>query len=267
MRVTDFYPKEFADELLRIAKIDKDWCKWEFLNDKEYHIDMRAPIARQMYRFARNGPEMFGAWAASRWLLDGPKLFRSTKAQQQAMEKVDVNILLEEYSQPYPAIMVELDYPPFVSSLCFWNVNILVCSLHTKDHQNEIVTTVAKTDRAMELSLLEFDDECKFQAASASMALRIACNCCLALSHYGCHLDYLLPKEVESDKRLGKEQSERGERARSRLKLATTSRRRLFSLSSLEKGPLGHAIARAESFAQKTYFSTASFGSLRPFRR
>ena len=50
--------------------------------------------------------------------------------------------------------------------------------------------------------------------------MRIAVNSCLALTHYGNHLNYLFPKELERDRQLASEDSERGRRARARIKLA-----------------------------------------------
>ena len=58
--------------------------------------------------------------------------------------------------------------------------------------------------------------------AIAGRALRVAVNSCLALVNYGCHKEKLFPKQVENDRRLAQEKSERGEKARERLKLAVS---------------------------------------------
>ena len=218
MRPSELFPEILIDELLRLARLDRDWCYWTGLADNTYSCNAKFPtFLRKLWK---SGADAFAMKATSIWLVDGPKVFKPTKEQCLALEHVNVNLLLEDYTQPYPAILIQLDYPPFTNVLCYKEEKILVCVLHTGDHLNDITTTVARTDCFVEDSLVKFDEDCKADAKTAAAALRVACNACLALSNYGCHAKYLFPKEAERDRRLAKESTDRGKRAKDRLRLA-----------------------------------------------
>jgi hypothetical protein len=53
--------------------------------------------------------ELMWLWTLSRLFMAGPKLFRPTVEQCEAMCQVDIDIPVTEYRQPYPVIMYE--YP------------------------------------------------------------------------------------------------------------------------------------------------------------
>ncbi len=221
MRPTDLFPQILIDELLRLYRLDPEWVRWEYLPDDHYQAS--CVQTTQLRKFWSSGADAFAQFAASVWLANGPKVFIPTLEQCQALEQVAVNLRKEDYSQPYPALLVVLPkdrYAPFTNVLCHNQGTILSCVLHSHNHLHDITTTVARQDTLIEESLQKFDADCAANGPTAGLALRVACNSCLALSHYGNHLDYLFPKEVERDKRLGRERSERGERARSRIPLA-----------------------------------------------
>lgn len=220
MRITDIYPNELVAELVRLYRLDKNWILLRHNKDESYGVECRHQT--WLKGAIANSAGALAMWAASHWLGGGPKLFRPSKDQCKAMEQIAVNLTLEEFSMPYPALMVELDYPPFNSCLVFKTKDIMICSLHSADHVDDICTTIAvnKPDHEVEKSLQKFDDDCKELAPQAALALRVACNCCLALTHYGNHLSYLFPKEVARDVKLASEKSERGKRAVDRIQTA-----------------------------------------------
>lgn len=221
MRPTDLMPKVMMEELLRVVKADRNWLKWKRLEGDTYTAEcVEDTWLRKLWI---KGSDAFSMWAYSIWLVDGPKIFRPTTEQAKALEQVEVNLTLADYSQPYPALLVVLPkglYDPFTSVLCHKSESMLTCALTSVDRQHDITTTVARWNSDIEESLQSYDEDCQELSSICSRALRVACNSCLALSSYGSHLEYLFPKDVESDRRLAKERTERGERARQRLPLA-----------------------------------------------
>lgn len=230
MRPTDFMAKPFINELIRLARLDRNWIEIEMLNDNEYRarFKQRTPLIA----LCKHGGEGFGMLVTSLWLVDGPKVFIPTPAQCEALEHVEVNLKIEEYSQPYPALAVQLPpdrYGPYKLVIVGHNPQqqYLCATLHTmkyvdKDGSSDDITTTVKSDGKMiEESLARFDPDCQHHGSVAHLALRVAVNSCLALVHYGCHDQYLFPKEAENDRRLARENSERGERAQGRLRMAS----------------------------------------------
>jgi hypothetical protein len=218
MRPTDIIPKTIIDELLRLAKLDRNWAR--VTNVRNTQCDIAYYQDTWLRSMITAGSEALGLKATSIWLLDGPKIFRPSKEQCAALENINVNLTVQEYSQPYPSILIEVDYPPFHSVLCYQETDVLAFVLNSKDHLNDISTTIVNSSDLMEVALNTYDNDCESLQDPSIRALRVACNSCLALSHYGNHIDFLYPKEVQTDRRLAKENSERGERARRRLNLA-----------------------------------------------
>lgn len=222
-RVTDIFPRKLIDELIRLARLDRDWV--EITPGDGPAFKARSRHETWLRPFVQRGADVAGMWATSIWLADGPKVFRPTLAQCQALENVEVRLNFEDYEQPYPALMVELpdsgDYKPFTDVICFQSENLLVFALRTPGNVDDIVTTIARySNRGMiEESLRRYDEDCSGLQVVAARALRVAINSCLALVGHEIATGYLFPKEVENDRRLAGEKTERGERARGRLPL------------------------------------------------
>ena len=237
----DLAPAVLRQELLRLGRLDPNWVKWTPLNDGKQSYAATSTAATWVKKLWKSGADAFSMWGLSVWLAEGPKVFRPTPAQCEAMENIEVKLTLEEYAQPYPALLVELprqeqrrwidgdgviqtapgtNYGPFLSVLCFRSEHLVSCTLHSVNHENDITTTIAVDGRPMEISIQKYDEDVIGLASGAARALRVAINSCLALVNYGCHKGYLFPKQAENDQRLAGEQSERGRRARERLKLA-----------------------------------------------
>lgn len=225
--ISDVLPKMLQEELLRLATLDRQWFTWSYLdNPLPDHPEQRAYSGRAnqptwVSKIWRRGSDGFSMHAFSIWLVDGPKIFRPTKEQCTALEQVSVNLHLGDYRQPYPAILIDLpdsSYEPFHAVLCHHsrsdNGDMITVILLSRDHENDITTTVADyQNEHIEQSLVRFDADCSELATTASQALRVATNCCLAMTNFGTVKDYLYPKEVQNDLRLAKEDSERGVKA------------------------------------------------------
>ncbi len=217
-KVSDLVPQILADELLRLARLDRNWAEWHRIDGgPQYSIRTKFPT--WIRRGWKTGADGFAAWGVSIWLIDGPKVFRPTVDQCKAMEQIEVRLELSEYSQPYPALLVDLPtgYEPFTSVLCFKTGDMLSCNLNSPEGKDDITTTIAVDGRPIEVSIQRFDDDCAILAEAAGRALRVALNSCLALSSYGHTADFLYPAEATSDLRLAKEDTERGHRARKRV--------------------------------------------------
>ena len=223
-RVTDIIPnKEFVAELVRLASIDRNWVEIKLGEGSAFQAKSRHET--WLKSFMQRGGDITGIWALSVWLADGPKVFRPTLVQCQALEHVEVRLNFEDYAQPYPAILIDLpksdDYAPFTNVICFKSENLIIFSLNTPEHVEDIVTCINRYNGrgTLEESFQRYDGDCDMFQQPASRALRIAANSCLALVGHETATGYLFPKDVESDRRLAQEQTERGERARERLPL------------------------------------------------
>jgi hypothetical protein len=222
-RVTDIFPQNLTDELIRLARIDRNWV--EIIPGEGPSFKAKSRQESWLKPLMKRGADITGLWAASIWLADGPKVFRPTLAQCHALENVEVRLDFEDYAQPYPALMVQLpesgDYKPFTDVICFQSENLLVFSLRTPGNVDDIVTTIARyiNRGTIEESLRRYDEDCSGLQGVAARALRVAVNSCLALVGHEIATGYLFSKEVENDRRLACEKTERGERARGRLPL------------------------------------------------
>lgn len=241
MRVGEMLPKPLIAEFLRLYRKNPEWVQWKDLGNDHYRAQcMEETWLRKLWV---SGADAFNMWACSVWLGQGPKLFKPSQEVQAALANVEVRLHLNDYRQPFPALMVAVDFPPFNAVLCHHSEHLLSACLFTADHEGDITTTIARkqADTVIEHSIVRFDEECRRDAKVASQALRVAINSCLALTHYGCHLNYLFPREVESDRWLAREQTERGERARQRLATAVqvasfAQEVRLYQTTAKERG-------------------------------
>lgn len=226
MRPTAIFPQELIDELLRLYRIDRRWATIEMKDSGEHVEYICLPKYKTwLVNSCQRGADYLGMYSSSIWLGDGPKIFRPSPDLCQALENVDVNLSITDYSQPFPAVLIVLPpgrYGPFTSVLCYHEPGIFVASLFSADHENDIVTTVCERQKEihMEESLRRFDQSFSVDDKNSPPALRVACNACLLLSSHPHTLSFLYPKEVETDQRLSREKTERGDRARKRLPLA-----------------------------------------------
>lgn len=222
MTTADMIHPSVHGELIRLAKLDRGWVQIEVLEDGSYAA--RPKYRTELLKLVRSGADMFSFWAFSVWLADGPKIFRPTPEQCDALEQIAVNVELADYAQPYPALAVELPkgrYGTFRSVICHHAQDgMLSCVTITESNRDDIVTTIHRDGHPIEQSLQTYDDSIDNELGRlCGRALRVAVNSCLALVNFGCHFDYLLKKEAERDRGLAGENSERGERARKRLAL------------------------------------------------
>lgn len=223
-----------------------DLFKWTILEKGRGHIEAQGPchpLIREFINTGRNGHPMTGgdvlAFAAHQsFFQKGPKVFVPSPAQCEALKNVELRLKVEDYAQPYPTLFIIFDWddPYFESCLVHWCPSGIVAVLQSRDPWKEVgpnewvakdvVTSLTSGSEAdLEVGINtwegpEYENVSPEDHASSVLALRIALNSCLALTHYGTHSNYLFPKEVDRDRKLSKEVSNRGFDARQRVKQA-----------------------------------------------
>lgn len=217
MDAIELVPKVLKDELLRLARLDRDWLKIEFLEEGMFQAS--TPYETWIKKLWHSGVDSFSLWATSLYYADGPKVYKPSQETCDALAEIEVKLSLSDYAQPYPVVLVVLPQKigPFKSVLCHKSERVLICVMATDGNTDDVTASISIDGRPMEASIEQFDEGCREHSKLATRVLRIAINACLALANYGCRTEWLRPKERESDERLAREQSERGKRAQERL--------------------------------------------------
>jgi hypothetical protein len=209
---------ELAAELRRLYATDPDWLELIELTGAgyRYRVRQRTWVAQ----FIRAAVEAMSLYAYSCWYGTGPKVFVPTREQQEALAQIDVRLRAEEYSQPFPAILVNVDCPPFNAALVCHRSPTITVAMLTHDNKNDTTTVVSPNQETIDHGLRKFDEDCRTYAAQAHRTARIAINGCLALANYEHRLSHLFPYEHATDAGLAREKTPRGERARARLEIS-----------------------------------------------
>lgn len=238
-RTSLLYDQRLTEELLRLYRTNPEWVRFVNIDDNRYTA--RSVEDTYIKMLATTAVDYFSLHAASVFLGQGPKVFCPSVEQCKALENVEINLSLADYEQPYETLLVVADYPPFNSALCHFRKSIPMLNivLNSEGRQYDITTTIVSVKKDIEDAVTKYDPDCRFTDA-AMLLMRVAINSCLALVNYGHHSKYLFPKEIESDQRLAREKTERGERARKRLSLAVqqvsfSQDIRLHSVSSMHE--------------------------------
>jgi hypothetical protein len=229
------------EELLRLARLDRNWVEWKDLGEGRYCCEAKYPT--WIKHLWTHGADGFSMWALSACLVDGPKVFRPTREQVAALEQIEVRISLEDYAQPYPAVAVLLPerIGPFHTVVCHQTDasagKMLTCVSLSEGHLDDITTTVAAGDSPIEESLQRYDHECAAVAKECGLALRVAVNSCLALANFGCQAAALFPREVESDQRITRKKAGTDADRRARERLAVAPQLLTFAQEVSLRGP------------------------------
>lgn len=230
MRINEYYPRQITEELIRLIREDPDWMqlKLEGENGFRTHIRSKTWLSNALSSGGFSTYDTVSVFTLSHAIGYGCKVFYPTKEQCSIFENVDVNILPGEYSQPFPAMFVMVDMPPFSGCICAQFKDYIVFqtlrkpSVELDKDEDGVVCPIRTSDNIpIEKSISRMFDVPTDISIIVARIFRIACNSCLALSNFGSRAEYFYPKEAESDTRLAKESSARGEKAKNRLSLAT----------------------------------------------
>ncbi len=237
-RVEDVIPwPELLEELTYLANLPQPWLKIVPAEPPTFQVHINCVLPPLVARLHYGGQalrsaerqsvgnlganELCGLLAQSMWLKDGPRVIRPTPEQAESLSHVEINLELGDYEQPFHTVLVETPNNPVFTSitLCRISPDVLILDLHSKGSTDDIVTLIRhEPGRLVEDSLKLVEDDCKSLLPHSIACQRVALNMCLALVNYGNKTEPLLPKQLKEDEGWAKEDTERGARARRRVK-------------------------------------------------
>lgn len=224
--------RALIDELHALAALPRMWADIENtatgtsdpVGWGEFRILMRVGALPPLvaYGTSYRANDLAGMMALTAWLKDAPKIVRPTAEQAESLAQVAVTLELRDLSQPFPAVLVDFRVGPFVACLCYrYSEDILITSLTSHDNRNDIVTLIRHAPgRPVEEFLLKVEDGLEDTVRDSLAAQRIAINLLQSMMTFGCTCAPLQPKQHAEDRVWAKEDSERGRRARVRVREA-----------------------------------------------
>lgn len=247
-RPSDLIPPRMVEELLALYRADPDWVRIE-MDDGEG----RGFVARPRYRTIftagiQDGRDYASVLALSHWLGQGPKIFRPTVEQCQALEEIEVSVTWQDYAQPYPAILIDFPagrYGTVGSMLIYHRPDAGFITFYGRRGTGDadlVRTQPLRRPGPIEDRLKEYEPDCDDVKADAVRANRVAINSCLALTNLGCQSRVLFPKDLENDRHLARERTPRGERARDRVQMAPTLLALSHDVVLHRPAPRAHAV-------------------------
>lgn len=169
-----------------------------------------SPVARDLAQanLASNPHACANVYCTARLLKDGPKVFRPTAEQAEALEQVEVGVPMEAYRQPFPCMAVEfpadwrsrravpdgdgsVTHEPFAVLLAHESAEqaIVVTVLFTSGHAiSEVLRGDSVEDALQEAERAGATGDRSMSAAEnrlSTRAIRAALNALLLLTHYG----------------------------------------------------------------------------------
>jgi hypothetical protein len=199
-RATDLLPRVLVDELRRVGR---DVVAIRAEEPPRYSVSwlVDSPLLR---RTCPTSSDMCGTQVNAAWVNDGPKVVQVSQRMQELLGQVEVRLELKDYEQPFPAVLVELDVPPFTSCLCYrHSSDVLILNLFSVGNADNICCVVRQLPgRMLEESLNILDADCVPLLHASLPTQRIAVNAMLCMVDAGFRRQFALPLEVERDQRL-----------------------------------------------------------------
>jgi hypothetical protein len=228
IRINQLIPDVLISELLRLYKLDPNWCELKDVDELPSRAGSRYTVKPKystwLSKISPEAASWSSNWAISWWLGLGPKMFKPKAEHVRALENVEVNLTLEDFTSPYPSILVDLSpyehLSPFMAVIVTRLPDHLVCTMFSENHMHDVTITIAQTQDYIEASIKHYNNDVTEDHSVLAKVLRVALNSCLALSHFGNHIEYLFPKEVERDKKFASKNNDHSDAARKRIKLA-----------------------------------------------
>lgn len=227
-RPEELLPSHLIDDLEKVVALKDPWMELH-PNDGERTfrsrllVDKLPILLAQILRISENPhQDMAGLLGWGRWFKDGPKLLRPTPEQAESLSQVEINLELKDYSQPYPACFVEYRVGPFLGCLCYrHSPNTLILQLASCGNLDDIVTFIRDQEGVpIETFLNTLDEGCEELLEHSLKVQRVALNLCLAMSNFGHQCSPAFPKALKVDESYAKEEGERGQKARVRVRRA-----------------------------------------------
>ena len=214
-RPEDLIPKIMIEEFRRLAALPIPWATIEELDYPKFKVTPH--VSTWLRGVSTTASDYCSHIAACAWIKDGPKIARVSETLYQLFSKVDVRMELKDFSMPFHTIVVDLPPGKLHKAVLVhrYSSSIMVMMCISHDYENDITTMVRQMPGTfVEASLEKYDDGLQDISDFTCQSLRVSCNMMLALSNFGHQCEAMFPKEVERDRKLGGEQSERGKKAR-----------------------------------------------------
>jgi len=217
---------QLTRELLCLYRKNPHWLTISAEGGNEYRITLHESIALLGF-LPPTGRARALLLALSTWIGQGPKIARPSVEQCRALEQVEVRLSLDEYTQPYPVLAVDLPdglYPPFRAVLLQWLPETPCLGVHvfSTNLTDDISTMIRKDGKPLEASLSVYDATVESHLVPQCLKLqRAAVNLALAMSHFGSTAEYLLPNDVSRDRTVARKHAgtPKGKAAQERLPL------------------------------------------------
>jgi hypothetical protein len=218
-RPSELFPKDLVAEFRRLAALPYPAAELTMLDRPTFQCRwLRNTWLRDV---ASTGADISGMIAAIAWFKEGPKIARASEEEYQALSRVEVRLELKDFTTPFPTMLVDLPPGHLHKAVLIHRhgPEILVCNSISHTFTDDICTVIRQSEEVMDASLGRFYDEITEDVNRQSLeGLRVACNLLLAMTSFGCKTTPIFPHEVVRDEKLARENSERGAKARDRLK-------------------------------------------------
>lgn len=230
-RATDLLPQPMLDVLLPLGRMEPPWLYLEPTgrsgtnNLTEYEFTVRFRVS-PLPTLCHTANDWLTNYLVSRWIAHGPKVARVPPEWSMLLAQIEVRLQVDDLSFPFPELLVELPpgaADPYRMVLIGRLERGEVCNyLADPTHHHDIVSTICQRKEpewVVEDTLQQYAPDCAADAPAANRALRIALNAALLLTGNP-RLTDALPVDAESDRRMARESTDRGKRARNRLQTA-----------------------------------------------
>lgn len=231
IRVQDILTESLIADLEFLASYPDPWVTIQ-TSDEGFRITLKASLPPFLNTIIANNlnadnfhTHLVNYYGWSQWLKYGPKVVRPTNEQAESFANVDVRLAMTDYCQPFPAVYVETPtIDEFVGVMAYHHaeINMLMLTVLSRTGEWDVVTAVREHEHATIEDFL-----CKLAPSIEAnfhrpilLAQRICLNMLLALSNFGCKNEPLSAGTWRQDNSLARENSERGERARKRVRQA-----------------------------------------------
>ena len=230
-RPSEIFPALLLTEFRRLAKLDFPFATLQPLDFPTFRIDFHVPtflkrlcqVSQKEGEMDNSGGDAAGMVAAVAWIKEGPKIVRVRQDQYEALRHVDVNVELCDFKMPYPSLLVDLsEVEGSLHTSCLVhqpNPDILICHSMSKGNIDDVATVIRHRPGVLtEESLERYDESLQNISVASCQTLRVSLNMALALTNFGCQARVVFPEEKRRDEKLAQEESDRGERAKARLR-------------------------------------------------
>lgn len=229
-RIEDVIPnRELIEELKILGSLPFRWIDIIPLDPPEFEIRSMVgqlpPFVYAIWNASRSASTLCGLLSFSEWLKDCPRIIRPSAEQAESLAQVAIEIELKDYEQPFPCLCVEIPgNKVFKAAICYrHSPDILAMELVSHDHLDDINTMIRQregttVERALEK--LDPEDDMESLEPYSVAAQRVALNMCMCLMQYGHKESPAFPKELAMDRMYAKEDSDRGRKAKVRVKEA-----------------------------------------------